>query len=233
MKLKRITVIDMQEKNHNKIYVAPSILSADFAKMGEEVENLEKSGADFIHIDVMDGVFVPNITFGIKMVEDIKKHTSLVMDTHLMIVEPWKYTEKFVKAGSDYVTVHYEACKNRLEQTLTEIRSYGAKCGVVVNPNTPIAEIENIIKNCDLVLIMSVYPGFGGQKFIADVLPKIQTVRKIITELNKDILLEVDGGINFENSAMVKNAGANVLVAGNTIFSANDRAKAIELLRNE
>ncbi|MBQ3572174.1 MAG: ribulose-phosphate 3-epimerase [Clostridia bacterium] len=221
----------MLAKNTNKILIAPSILSADFAKMGEEVENLQKNGADIIHIDVMDGVFVPNITMGIKMVKDIAKYTTLPLDTHLMIVEPWKYIEQFAKAGSDYITVHYEACKDRLKQTLDEIKSFGAKCGLVINPDTPVERVASLIPECDIVLVMSVFPGFGGQKFIDSVLPKIQEISTIISNTNKEILLEVDGGINFETCALVKKAGANVLVSGNTIFSAPDRAKAINKLR--
>ena len=220
------------EKETNKIYIAPSILSADFSKMGEEVRDLENCGADFIHIDVMDGVFVPNITFGIKMVKDISKHTNLILDTHLMIVEPWKYTKQFVEAGSHYVTVHYEACKERLSQTLTEIRSYGAKCGLVINPNTPVDLIRNEIELCDMVLVMSVYPGFGGQTFISEVLDKVKEIRSIINNLNKNILLEIDGGVTFNNSKIIKEAGADVLVAGSTVFNAKDRAVAIKNLRN-
>ncbi len=223
----------MEIKSTNKILIAPSILSADFSKMGEEVRNLQECGADVIHIDVMDGVFVPNITFGIKMVKDISKHTNLILDTHLMIVEPWKYVKQFAEAGSYYVTVHYEACKDRLEQTLFEIRECGAKCGLVINPNTPVEAIAHLVEKCDMVLVMSVYPGFGGQKFIADVIPKIKKIREIINSSGKEILLEVDGGINFENYSLVKKAGANVLVAGNTVFSAKDRALAIKRLKEE
>ncbi len=223
----------METKKNNQIFIAPSILSADFSKMGEEVVELERCGADFIHIDVMDGVFVPNITFGIKMVKDISKHTNLILDSHLMIIEPWKYVKQFAEAGSDYITVHYEACKDRLAQTLREIKDCGVKCGLVINPDTPISAVANEIKFCDMILVMSVFPGFGGQKFIHDALDKIAQIRKIVDGLGKNILIEVDGGINFENSSLVKNAGANVLVAGSTIFSTENRAFAIEKLRNE
>ncbi len=224
---------DMETKKNNQIYIAPSILSADFSKMGEEVVDLEKCGADFIHIDVMDGVFVPNITFGIKMVKDISKHTNLILDSHLMIIEPWKYVKQFADAGSDYITVHYEACKDRLAQTLNEIKACGVKCGLVINPDTPVSAIVNELDLCDMVLIMSVFPGFGGQKFIPDSLEKIVQIKKIVDGLEKNILIEVDGGINFENASLVKNAGANVLVAGSTVFSAENRAFAIEKLRTE
>ncbi len=224
---------DMETKKNNQIYIAPSILSADFSKMGEEVVDLEKCGADFIHIDVMDGVFVPNITFGIKMVKDISKHTNLILDSHLMIIEPWKYVKQFAEAGSDYITVHYEACKDRLAQTLNEIKACGVKCGLVINPDTPVFAIVNELNLCDMVLIMSVFPGFGGQKFIPDSLEKIVKIKKIVDGLEKNILIEVDGGINFENASLVKNAGANVLVAGSTVFSAENRAFAIEKLRTE
>lgn len=215
-----------------KIKVAPSILSADFAKMGDEVQNLEKNGADLIHCDVMDGVFVPNITFGIKMVEDIRKHTSLPLDCHLMIVQPEKYVERFVKAGADIVTVHYEACKESLKDTLALIRAAGAKCGAVINPDTPVAAIEAVIPLCDMVLVMSVFPGFGGQKFIPDVLEKVKKIREIADRSGQDLDIEIDGGIAPENVGEVKRAGANVLVAGSSVFKARNRGEAIEALKN-
>ena len=214
-----------------KIKIAPSILSADFAKMGEEVADLEKCGADLVHCDVMDGVFVNNITFGIKMVEDIRKRTNLPLDCHLMIVNPEKYVERFAKAGADYITVHYEACKDNLKEVLTLIKSTGVKCGAVINPDTPVEKIADVLPLCDMVLVMSVFPGFGGQKFIPDALDKLKQVRAIIDESGKDIDLQIDGGVTMENVEVIKNAGANVIVAGSAVFNADDRAKAIATLK--
>ena len=222
---------EKEVKNNGKIMIAPSILSADFSKMGEEVKNLEKCGADLIHCDVMDGVFVNNITFGIKMVEDLRKITSLPLDCHLMIVHPEKYAERFVKAGADYVTVHAEACGDTLEDTLRLIKNAGAKCGAVINPDTPVSAVEKAIPLCDMVLVMSVFPGFGGQKFIASVLDKVKEIRSIIDEKNLNCHVEIDGGINADTVIAAKAAGANVIVAGSGIFKAKDRAAAIETLR--
>lgn len=222
---------EKEVKNNGKIMIAPSILSADFSKMGEEVKCLEKCGADLIHCDVMDGVFVNNITFGIKMVEDLRKITSLPLDCHLMIVHPEKYAERFVKAGADYVTVHAEACGDTLEDTLRLIKNAGAKCGAVINPDTPVSAVEKAIPLCDMVLVMSVFPGFGGQKFIASVLDKVKEIRSIIDEKNLNCHVEIDGGINAETVIAAKAAGANVIVAGSGIFKAEDRAAAIETLR--
>ena len=211
------------------VKIAPSILSADFSKMGEEVKALEENGADIIHCDVMDGVFVNNITFGLKMVEDLRKITTLPLDCHLMIVHPEKYVERFAKAGADIITVHYEACKDTLEQTLKLIKSTGKKCGAVINPDTPVEAIESVIPLCDMVLVMSVFPGFGGQAFIPDVLEKVRKIRAIAGE-EKDI--EIDGGINPQTVVEAKKAGANVIVAGSSVFKANDKKQAIETLRN-
>ena len=211
--------------------IAPSILSADFSKMGEEVVSLEKSGADLVHCDVMDGVFVNNITFGIKMVEDIKKHTKLPLDCHLMIVHPEKYVERFAKAGADIITVHYEACQDNLKQVLTLIKSTGVKCGAVINPDTPVEKIKDVILLCDMVLVMSVFPGFGGQKFIPSALDKLREIRAIIDASGKDIDLEIDGGVTPENVEEIKAAGANVIVAGSAVFKAQDRGEMIAKLK--
>ncbi len=213
------------------IKIAPSILSADFSKMGEEVKSLEIAGANIIHCDVMDGVFVQNITFGIKMVADIRKVTSLPLDAHLMIVNPEKYVCEFAKAGADYITVHYEACKENLRNVLLKIKECGVKCGCVINPNTPASAIENVIDLCDMVLVMSVYPGFGGQSFIESSLNSLKEVKAMIDKTGKDILLEIDGGINFNNVKSVKDAGANVIVAGSFIFNSLDRKDTIRKLR--
>ena len=214
-----------------KIKIAPSILSADFSKMGEEVRSLEVNGADLIHCDVMDGVFVNNITFGIKMVEDIRKHTSLPLDCHLMIVNPEKYVERFAKAGADIITVHYEACQDNLKEVLSLIKSAGAKCGAVINPDTLVEKIADVLPLCDMVLVMSVFPGFGGQKFIPEALDKLRQLRKMIDESGREIDLQIDGGVTAENVAEIKEAGANVIVAGSAVFKAEDRKAMIAKLK--
>ena len=213
------------------IKIAPSILSADFSKMGEEVASLEKCGADLVHCDVMDGVFVNNITFGIKMVQDIKKHTSLPLDCHLMIVHPEKYVERFAKAGADIITVHYEACQDNLEEVLQLIKSTGVKCGAVINPDTPVEKIESVIPMCDMILVMSVFPGFGGQKFIPTALDKLREVKAIVEKCGKNIDIQIDGGVGLDNIQAVKDAGANVIVAGSAVFNAEDRAERIAQLK--
>ena len=214
-----------------EIKIAPSILSANFAKMGEEVAALEKCGADVVHCDVMDGVFVNNITFGIKMVEDIRKITSLPLDCPLMIAHPEKYVERFAKAGADIITVHWEACQDNLEEVLNLIKSTGVKCGAVINPDTPVDKIRDVILLCDMVLVMSVFPGFGGQKFIPSALDKLREIRAIIDGSGRDIDLEIDGGVTAENVEEIKAAGANVIVAGSAVFNAADRAKTIAELK--
>ena len=214
-----------------KIQIAPSILSANFSKMGEEVRSMEECGADVIHYDVMDGVFVNNITFGLKMLEDIRPHTTLPIDAHLMIVHPEKYVERFAKAGADIITVHWEACQDNLKEVLELIKSTGVKCGVVINPDTPVEKIKDVIPLCDMVLVMSDFPGFGGQKFIPTALDKLREIRAIIDASGKDIDLEVDGGITAENVRDAVEAGANVIVAGSAVFKAPDRAAMIAKLK--
>lgn len=214
------------------VKVAPSLLSADFANMARDIKELENAGADILHCDVMDGVFVPNITFGIKMIEDIRKITDLTLDAHLMIVEPERYIERFAKAGADIITIHIEAAKNAIEG-IKLIKSCGVSAGIVLNPETPVSAIKDVLPYCDMVLVMSVHPGFGGQKFIPSALDKLKEIKSIINSLGKDIDLEIDGGINFDNVQSVIDAGANIIVAGNTVFTAKDKKEAIRRLRGE
>ena len=213
------------------VKIAPSILSANFAKMGEEVKSLEQNGADIVHYDVMDGVFVNNITFGLKMLQDIRPLTQLPIDAHLMIVHPEKYVERFAKAGADIITVHYEACQDNLKEVLELIKSTGVKCGAVINPDTPVEKIKDVIELCDMVLVMSVFPGFGGQKFIPSALDKLREIRAIIDASGKEIDLEIDGGVTAENVEEIKAAGANVIVAGSAVFKAEDRSAMIAKLK--
>ena len=214
-----------------KIKIAPSMLSADFSKFGQEVIDITNNGADLLHLDVMDGNFVKNISFGPKFIKEARPYTKAIFDTHLMILNPWNYIDRFADAGSDIITVHYEACKDRLKDTLKAIKSLGVKCGAVINPDTKVDVLKDCIEECDMVLLMSVFPGFGGQKFIADVLPKVEETRRLINSTGKDIDLEIDGGITLENVKLVKDAGANVIVAGSTVFNQPDRAKIIKELR--
>ena len=214
-----------------RIKIAPSILSADFSKMGEEVKDLEANGADVVHCDVMDGVFVNNITFGIKMVEDLRKRTSLPLDCHLMIVHPEKYVERFVKAGADIVTVHAETCRETLKDTLALIRAAGAKCGAVINPDTPLSAVYAVLEEVDMLLVMSVFPGYGGQKFIPHVLEKTREARAIFDRCNPDADVEIDGGVNLQNCGGIVAAGVNILVAGNTVFCSDDMEGTIAALK--
>lgn len=211
------------------IKIAPSILAADFAFMGNSVREAEKNGADMLHLDVMDGIFVPNITFGTDMIRAVKRNTGLPLDVHLMIDAPERFAEEFAKAGADIITVHYEATKHP-HRTLSYISSLGVKSGIAYNPGTDISSLEYLADEADLVLLMSVNPGFGGQKFIPSTLSKLEKAKRIIGD--RDIMLEVDGGINSANTHLVKEKGANVLVAGSSVFSAKDMAKAIEDIRN-
>lgn len=212
------------------IKVAPSILSADFSRLGEEIKDVEKGGADYIHVDVMDGHFVPNITIGSLIVEAIRPITSLTLDVHLMIENPDNYIPEFAKAGADIITVHVEACPH-LHRTIGLIKSFGIKAGVVLNPHTPVSMIQHIIEDIDMVLLMTVNPGFGGQSFIPTVLPKIKEVATLIQERNLSVDIEVDGGVNKETAVLCREAGANVLVAGSAIYKQKDREKAIRDIR--
>lgn len=212
------------------VKIAPSILSADFSKLGEEIIAVEKGGADYIHVDVMDGHFVPNITIGPLIVEAIRPITKLPLDVHLMIENPDQYIEAFAKAGADYITVHVEACRH-LHRTIQNIKSFGIKAGVVLNPATPVESIQHIIGDIDMVLLMSVNPGFGGQKFIPEVLPKIKKVKEMAEQKGLDIEIEIDGGVNSETAKLCVEAGATVLVAGSAIYNQEDYAEAISLIR--
>jgi ribulose-phosphate 3-epimerase len=212
------------------IKIAPSILSANFAKLGEEILDVERGGADYIHVDVMDGHFVPNITIGPLIVDAIRPVTKLPLDVHLMIENPDQYIEQFAKAGADYITVHVEACKH-LHRTIQSIKALGIKAGVVINPATPVSTIENIIEDIDMVLLMTVNPGFGGQKFIHSVLPKIKQVSDMVKERNLQVEIEVDGGVDEHTAKLCIEAGANVLVAGSAVFNKENRKEAIAKIR--
>ena len=212
--------------------IAPSILSADFARLGEEVTALERAGADWAHVDVMDGRFVPNMTIGPLVVKAIRPLTKLPLDVHLMIVEPERYVEAFAAAGADIITVHAEACPH-LHRVLQQIRGLGTKAGVSLNPHTPEDVLRYVLDMTELVLVMSVNPGFGGQDFIPQVLPKLQRLRQMLDAAGRPIHLEVDGGIKPGTARKVIQAGADVLVAGSAVFNAKDYAQAIRALRAE
>jgi ribulose-phosphate 3-epimerase len=220
-----------------QIKIAPSILSADFSAVGEAVKNLEKCGADLIHCDVMDGSFVGPITFGGQMIKNIRPLTKLPLDVHLMIEHPKTQIKFFADAGADIITVHYGACEkispDYLRETLELIKSHGVKCGAVVNPDVPVEKIFPVFPLCDMVLLMSVFPGYGGQKFIPEVLDKVKLARARAIEIGKpDMDIEIDGGVTGQNAKIIRSAGANVLVAGSAVFNAPDMKKAISNLKN-
>jgi ribulose-phosphate 3-epimerase len=209
--------------------IAPSILSADFGKLNHDIDMINESKADWFHVDVMDGVFVPNISFGFPVMNALKKRAKKTLDVHLMIVEPERYITAFADAGANNLTVHIEA-STHLHRTLNEIRKHGMKAGIAVNPHTPVSLLSDILVEADLVCLMSVNPGFGGQKFIEKTIQKTKELREMIDRQNLDTLIEIDGGVSLDNASTLFNAGANVLVAGNTVFSASDPQSMIERL---
>lgn len=212
--------------------IAPSILSADFANLERDILNIAENGGDWVHVDVMDGIFVPNITIGIPVVKALRPVTDLPLDVHLMIDRPIRYVEEFVKAGADYVTIHIEADQpqNTLD-ALDKIHALGCKAGIVLKPKTPVEAAIPYLEKCDLILIMTVEPGFGGQKFMADMMPKLVQLREWLNDINPDCLLEVDGGVDVNTHTICKESGADVLVAGSAYFKAENRAEFVKLIQ--
>jgi ribulose-phosphate 3-epimerase len=215
----------------SKTLIAPSVLASDFANLQREITMINESQADWIHVDIMDGVFVPNLSMGIPVVEAIKRHAKKPLDVHLMIVEPGRYVETFKKAGADNISVHVEACAH-LHRNIEQIKALGCKAGVAVNPHTSLRELENVIGDIELVCIMSVNPGFGGQKFIEHTYEKVRQLKKMIVDANSKALIEIDGGVNLGNAKLLVEAGADVLVAGNFVFSASDQKGVISKLKS-
>jgi len=220
----------IEEKNRS-LLVAPSLLSADFSDLKSEIEMINNSMADWFHLDIMDGVFVPNITFGFEIIKHIKRYAKKPLDVHLMIIDPDKYIKQFVEAGADLISVHIEACTH-LHRSIQLIKSHGIKAGVALNPHSNVNQLEDIISDIDFVLIMSVNPGFGGQKFIENSFNKINQLKNLIETKKSSALIEVDGGINLNNAKKLYDCGANVLVAGNSVFTSQNPKKIISQLKN-
>ncbi len=214
----------------SRTLVAPSVLASDFANLQREITMINESQADWIHVDIMDGVFVPNLSMGIPVVEAIKRHAKKPLDVHLMIVEPGRYVETFKKAGADNISVHVEACPH-LHRNIEQIKALGCKAGVAINPHTSLRELENVIGDLELICVMSVNPGFGGQKFIEHTYEKVRQLKKMIVDANSKALIEIDGGVNMQNAKLLVEAGADVLVAGNFVFSASDPKSVISQLK--
>ena len=212
------------------VIVSPSLLSADFLHLSKDIEMVNRSQADWFHLDIMDGVFVPNISYGLPVVSQIKKIATKPLDVHLMIVQPERYLEAFHKAGADILTVHYETCTH-LHRTIQQIKSQGMKAGVSLNPHTPVSLLEDVIEDIDVVLLMSVNPGFGGQSFIEQTINKVDKLKKLIMESNSHTLIEIDGGVNFETGKRLVNAGADALVAGSFVFNSPDPEANIKGLK--
>jgi ribulose-phosphate 3-epimerase len=219
-----------ESRGIDMVKIAPSILAADFANLANEIKDVEAGGADYIHVDVMDGHFVPNITLGPMIVKAIRPFTNLPLDVHLMIENPDHYIEAFAEAGSDYITVHAEATPH-LHRTIQLIKSKGIKAGAVLNPGTPVEMIKHVVEDLDMVLLMTVNPGFGGQSFINSVVPKIRAVKELAEQFNPSLEIEVDGGVTTETARLCTEAGANVLVAGSAIYNKKDRGQAIAAIR--
>lgn len=212
------------------IKISPSVLAADFTKLGEEVRDIERAGADMVHLDVMDGIFVTNISFGLPVISSLRKVSNMVFDVHLMIDRPERFAKRFIEAGADILTFHYEACEDSVS-LLREIRELGCKSSISVKPNTSVEEIFPFLDLCDMVLVMTVEPGYGGQALIPETLEKVKALREEIERRGLDVDIQVDGGITSDNAKNAISAGANVLVAGSSVFKASDRKKAIESLR--
>lgn len=212
------------------VIVSPSLLSADFLHLSKDIEMVNRSQADWFHLDIMDGVFVPNISYGLPVVSQIKKMATKPLDVHLMIVQPERYVEAFHKAGADILTVHYETCTH-LHRTILQIKAQGMKAGVSLNPHTPVSLLEDVIEDIDVVLLMSVNPGFGGQSFIEQTINKVDKLKKLIMESNSHTLIEIDGGVNFETGKRLVNAGADALVAGSFVFNSPDPEANIKGLK--